>query len=62
MKKMTRAEELDAAISELEEALVDLKALRHKPTLSRRSLQVVSAAVSGVVGRLARITNARYLG
>lgn len=59
---MTRAEELDAAISEIEEALVDLKTLRDAPTKSRASFERVASAINGASGRLSRIMYARYSG
>jgi len=59
---MSRAEDLDAAISEIEKALVDLKTLRSSPTKSRASMQRVSTALNGANGRLARIMHARYVG
>lgn len=57
---MTRAQDLDAAVAEVEEALVDLKAWRKSPNKSRRALDAISMALNGANGRLARIRTARY--
>jgi len=59
---MTRSEELDAAVAELEEALVDLKAVKASEHKSRIALRQISASLGGICGRIARITTGRYYG
>lgn len=59
---MTRAGELRAAISELDEAVNDLKRIETAETKSRSDIQRCSTAICHANGRLQRIMYARYSG